>query len=148
MPERLYRSRTDRILGGVAGGIAAATGVDPALVRIGWVVLALVTQGAALVVYIACVVLIPEQPVGADDGARPERVATQASDGGPSSASSSPATREYPSQLPLVLGLALIAIGAWYLVRQYLPSIDLGASWPVLAVGLGAVLLVVSLRRR
>lgn len=147
MAERLYRSRTDRILGGVAGGIAAATDVDPALVRIGWVVLGLVTQGAALVVYIACVVLIPEQPVGADDGA-PERVATPAPDGGPSSTSSSRASTEYPSQLPLVLGLALIAIGAWYLVRQYLPAIDLGASWPVLAVGLGAVLLLVSLRRR
>ena len=48
MNRRLYRSRTDTVIGGVAAGLANYLNTDPALVRVGWVVLALVTYVAAL----------------------------------------------------------------------------------------------------
>ncbi len=46
MTDRLYRSRTDRVIGGVAGGVAEALDVDPSIVRVVWVILALVTGGS------------------------------------------------------------------------------------------------------
>ena len=62
MVDRLYRSRTERVIGGVAGGMAAALGIDVGWVRFGWVVFALVTQGAAILVYFVLLFVIPEEP--------------------------------------------------------------------------------------
>ena len=46
MNRRLYRSRTDTILGGVAAGLATYLNTDPALVRIAWAILVPLTGGA------------------------------------------------------------------------------------------------------
>jgi phage shock protein PspC (stress-responsive transcriptional regulator) len=141
------------MIGGVAGGIARATGVDSTLVRVGWVIFAFVTQGAAVLLYFVLLFVIPEDRSVtpgddvSDDGTMPA-TAAGGSGAGPASPSSAPRPTEMPSQLPLVLGVALIAVGAWYLVRQFLPPIDLGALWPVIAVAFGAVLVVASLVRR
>jgi phage shock protein C len=60
---RLYRSRTDRMVAGVAGGLAEYLGVDPLLVRLGFVLLGLVSAGIAIVLYIILAVLVPERPI-------------------------------------------------------------------------------------
>jgi phage shock protein C len=60
---RLYRSRTDRMLAGVAGGLARYFGADPALVRV--LMVAVVIFSAlipGLLLYLACVLIIPEDP--------------------------------------------------------------------------------------
>ena len=57
---RLRRSRTDRMLGGVCGGLAEGLGADAALLRVLVVALTLITGGAAALVYLAAWVLAPE----------------------------------------------------------------------------------------
>jgi phage shock protein PspC (stress-responsive transcriptional regulator) len=57
-PRRLLRSSTDRVLGGVCGGLARYFEIDPVLVRVVAVVLALF-GGLAIPVYLACWLLIP-----------------------------------------------------------------------------------------
>ena len=57
---RLRRSGTDRMLGGVCGGLAASLGADAALLRVLVVALTLITGGAAALVYLAAWVLAPE----------------------------------------------------------------------------------------
>ena len=57
---RLTRSH-DKMLGGVSGGMGEYFDVDPTLVRLGWVLAALLTCGAAIVLYIACWFLMPSQ---------------------------------------------------------------------------------------
>ena len=64
---RLLRRRDDRMLGGVASGLADYFDVDPALVRIAWVAVAILTSGVGVLVYLAMWVLVPEE--GAGDGA-------------------------------------------------------------------------------
>jgi phage shock protein C len=61
MRERLYRSRTDRILFGVAGGFADWLDVDPALVRLVWALLVF-AGGAGLLLYLVAAIVIPEEP--------------------------------------------------------------------------------------
>jgi phage shock protein PspC (stress-responsive transcriptional regulator) len=56
----LRRSRTDRVLGGVCGGIAETYDLDPALLRVATVALTVVTGGAAAVVYLAAWALAPQ----------------------------------------------------------------------------------------
>ena len=64
MADRLYRSRHDRIIGGVAGGIAENLDLDATIVRIAWVVLALVAPITPLFYFILMFV-VPEEPLPA-----------------------------------------------------------------------------------
>jgi phage shock protein PspC (stress-responsive transcriptional regulator) len=67
-PRRLYRSRTDRMLGGVCGGLAAYLRVDPVIVRIATVALVF-AGGAGVFMYLAALLLVPNEGEG---GAVPE----------------------------------------------------------------------------
>jgi phage shock protein C len=56
----LTRSTSDRHVGGVAGGLARYFGVDPVIVRVGFVVATLLS-GAGAVAYLALLVLVPSE---------------------------------------------------------------------------------------
>jgi phage shock protein C len=58
---RLYRSRTDRKLAGVCGGLAQYFNIDAILMRVLFVVLALL-GGPGLVIYLLMWILVPEEP--------------------------------------------------------------------------------------
>ncbi|MCK5476308.1 MAG: PspC domain-containing protein [Candidatus Aenigmarchaeota archaeon] len=60
--KRLYRSKKDRMLCGVCGGIAEHMAVDPTIVRIIWVILTIFGLGSGLLLYIICCFIIPEEP--------------------------------------------------------------------------------------
>jgi phage shock protein C len=60
---KLYRSRTDRKLAGVCGGLAQYFNADPTLIRVLFVVLALL-GGPGLVIYLVLWILVPEEPQG------------------------------------------------------------------------------------
>lgn len=61
MEKRLYRSRTNRMLGGVCGGLGEYLNLDPTVIRLIWVLAGL--SGAGLLAYLICTVIIPENPV-------------------------------------------------------------------------------------
>jgi phage shock protein C len=58
---KLYRSTTNRQLAGVCGGLAEYFNLDATLIRILFVVLA-VLGGSGLVIYVAMWILVPKQP--------------------------------------------------------------------------------------
>jgi phage shock protein C len=140
---RLYRSRTDTVIGGVAAGLANYLNTDPALVRVGWVVLALVTNGVGVLAYLVCWVAVPEEPkVAAEPVIGP--------DGEPMPVVEAPVEprphRE--GRAGLVVGVGLVLLGAWFLVREYLPPVNWNLIWPVVLIGIGALILITSSRRR
>jgi phage shock protein PspC (stress-responsive transcriptional regulator) len=57
----LRRSRSDRMVAGVCGGIAKMFGVDAALVRIGLVAATLLGFGTGAVLYLICWIIVPEE---------------------------------------------------------------------------------------
>lgn len=59
--KRLYRSRKQRQVAGVCGGIADYLSIDPTLVRLVWALLALI-GGPGVVLYIILAVIVPEEP--------------------------------------------------------------------------------------
>jgi phage shock protein PspC (stress-responsive transcriptional regulator) len=71
-PRRLYRSRDDRVIAGVCGGIARYFNIDPVLVRVGAVALAFL-GGAGLLAYLAAVLLIPKEGEGGRPPEAPNR---------------------------------------------------------------------------
>ncbi|MBI4169830.1 MAG: PspC domain-containing protein [Acidobacteria bacterium] len=61
-PRRLYRSRLDRKMGGVCGGIAEYFGIDPVIVRLLWVAVTIVSMGAGILLYIIALLVVPSNP--------------------------------------------------------------------------------------
>ena len=59
---RLYKSRQHRMIDGVCGGFAEYFNTDPTIVRILWVLLTLASFGAGIVLYLACMFIIPVNP--------------------------------------------------------------------------------------
>ena len=58
MTKRLFRSKNDRILLGVCGGIAAYFNIDPVIVRLLWVLFAIM-GGAGILAYLLAAVIMP-----------------------------------------------------------------------------------------
>ena len=63
--KKLYRSRTDKMIAGVCGGLGQYLGVDPTLIRLTFVLLLLFGIGSGLLVYLAMMLLVPLEPEGA-----------------------------------------------------------------------------------
>jgi phage shock protein C len=164
--DRLYRSRDDRMLAGVAGGLAEMWGADPSLVRVIWALLVVFTGGVAFIVYIVMAIVIPEEPdlpLPVDGQAAAAEGAPTAGQGWASAVDARAARRaarearaaarraaggdRAPFPASAILGGFLIILGGFFLAREFLPQIDFDWFWPLVLVGLG-VLLVVSAARR
>ncbi|MCQ2136304.1 MAG: PspC domain-containing protein [Bacteroidales bacterium] len=61
MEKRLYRSATDRKIGGVCAGLAKYFNIDPTIVRLLWII-ALFCMGGGLLAYLIAWVIIPDEP--------------------------------------------------------------------------------------
>ena len=61
MEKRLYKSRDNRMVDGVCGGVAEYFGIDPTLVRLGWVLFCAV-GGSGFLAYIIAALIIPRAP--------------------------------------------------------------------------------------
>ncbi len=62
MKKKLYRSVTDKKLGGVCGGIAEYLDVDPTVIRLAWILFTLL-GGAGILAYIIALLVMSNPPV-------------------------------------------------------------------------------------
>ena len=60
MEKKLYRSKTDKKIAGVCGGLAKYLNIDVTVIRVIWAVLA--CSGTGLLAYLICALIIPEEP--------------------------------------------------------------------------------------
>lgn len=115
----LRRSREDRVIGGVAGGIATYFDVDPVLVRLAFVLLVL-AGGSGVIVYLLAWLMIPEEEGGGT------RVRRPAVDG---------------ETARLFLGGGLIVLGGVVLAQQFIPYFG-RIFWPLALIAGGAILIL------
>jgi phage shock protein C len=181
MNERLYRSRSDRMVAGVAGGLAEIWNLDPSIVRIVWAVLVPLTGFIALLVYVVMAIVVPqEEDAGWVPPAASPAAASAPQEGGASAAADTPPTGDSsatseirspamtraewraqrrsehaarrqergPGSGAVVLGVALVVIGAYFLLREYVPAFDPDRFWPIALIALGVLLLIVAMGRR
>ena len=59
--KKLYRSKSNKMLAGVCGGVGEYFGIDATIVRLIWV-LALFCAGCGLIAYIIAAIIIPQDP--------------------------------------------------------------------------------------
>jgi len=120
-PLRLYRSRSERMLGGVCGGLGQYFNVDPVWLRLAFVVLAL--GGAGVLAYLILWIVIPGRPL-----TEPEPAIT---------------TTPRSGHGKEVLAWALVAIGLVVLATNLnlLPWWDWRLFWPAVLIVAGVALL-------
>ena len=152
--KRLYRSRKDRMIFGVAGGLAEYFQVDPVLVRLLWV-LAVLVGGWGLPAYIIAAIIIPEEP-------KYERV-VQGQQQGPSNPESTAPEEEQRSRLEAVdrsgsgqklFGYILIATGVYLLAQRVFPWwfahlwwLSPSRIWPLILIAVGVAMIVRGISR-
>jgi phage shock protein C len=144
---RLYRSRRDRQLAGVAGGIAEYLEIDPTVVRILWI-LSVFFGGFSILVYIVMALVVPLEPAA---GSRPTWPGTDTDYGDAPDATGT--TAGTPSGGPhrgaITLGVLLVVFGFIALLWAVVPSWVVGfALGPAFLVALGVALIVVAIRRK
>ena len=61
MEKKLYRSKTDKKIAGVCGGLAKFLNIDVTLIRVLWAIV-VVCGGAGLLAYLICALVFPEEP--------------------------------------------------------------------------------------
>jgi phage shock protein PspC (stress-responsive transcriptional regulator) len=119
--KRLQRSRSDRMLAGVCGGLARYFDIHPAFYRVGFVVLTLI-GGAGILIYVAAVLVIPDE--GEEDSI------------------ASAALRERRDRPWPLIGLGLIAVAGLVLLSRVSIWPRGDAAWILLLVAGGIVLLL------
>lgn len=122
---KLTRSTTDKVVGGVAGGLGRYFGIDPVWFRLGFVVFTL-AGGSGILAYLIAWVVIPEGDGSEVDPAHPARPL------GP--------------QGSIIAGIVLVGIGLVLLLNQFVPWFD-KLMWPMAVVVGGLALIVIGMRR-
>jgi phage shock protein C len=126
MDRRLYRSRTNRVIGGVCGGLGEYLGVDPVVIRLIWAI-AIFLGGVGLIAYILCLVIIPETPSGVTQVAQ---------------------TYTSPATLGIIIGAVIIIAGGLLLLGNIFQWSWRWGWWlwsillPLALIGLGVFLII------
>ncbi|MFH1214520.1 MAG: PspC domain-containing protein [Candidatus Neomarinimicrobiota bacterium] len=113
--KKLYRSKKQRILAGVCGGLAEYFEVDPVIVRLIWIVL-IVFGGVGVLAYILAWIIIP---FTSENSAEPESAAAMPA----TQAQTNPPVQ--PQNLRLFWGIVLILVGVLIIAHQFWWPLDI-----------------------
>lgn len=155
MYKKLYRSNTDKMIGGVSGGIAEYFEIDPTIVRILFV-LAVFFGGGGIRAYIILWIIVPEKPY-VFPGMNQTQQENHANFSQTSQSNENKEQAATPNGEPFnyaayqqkqksnsssVAGIVLIVIGALFLLNNFIPRFNFSDFWPfiLIAVGIGLIL--------
>ena len=152
MTKKLYRSRSQIMIGGVCGGLSEYFDVDVTIFRLVWV-LFFFFGGAGFLAYLVAWIIIPQEPSGYQEEKKTEFLADPEEDSfrGPEEGNPSSLTEAEEKALRdrnKLLGLVFILVGIYFFASQFLPVVRLGRYWPVLLILMGLVFLVQGGRNR
>jgi len=144
--KKLYRSRRDKVIGGVAGGLAEYFEVDVVIFRLLFVLLALM-GGGGIIGYLILMVVVPKEPYFTpyaetapggqpNPGAQPNpENAQQPRPGEQNTANSTPEHEsDRKSNTGMVAGVILIVLGLVFLANHMVPWFRLHDFWPLLLI--------------
>ncbi len=141
---RLYRSRTNRMLGGVCGGLGIYLNIDPTIVRLLFILL-LFGSDFGFLLYLVLWILVPEegQEVSGEERGIGNRFRSMGDD-------IQHAVAEPHPQAGILLGAGLIIIGGILFLEQlyirWLAWLELDVLWPLILIIGGVSLLIQQLR--
>ncbi len=130
---RLCRSKDDKIISGVFGGLADYLNIDPVVLRIIGVVLFLAKPGEFIIFYIVASIIIPEsEAMSADLREKKRDVEKMAS------------LREKRSDIDgsFLFGVALVLLGVVFILQKLFSWFTFDYVWPFALIGVGAYIIL------
>lgn len=137
--KKLYRSCKDRMLGGVAGGLAEYFEVDSTLIRLLFILL--LFSGIGIFAYIFAWIIVPEDPK-CKSGKKPAEEMKEKADTIAQEIKGNLFTRgkdekEHSDSVKIVFGVIILALGALLLVQNIVGINIWNLFWPLLLVVIG-----------
>lgn len=143
MEKQLYKSRSDKFIGGVCAGIAQYFDIDPTIIRLATVLLAVATSGIVVLIYILLCFLIPYEPINeytynmnSNYNKKNNTYNASYEDEYTSIKKEQKKAKQYK------LGIFLIIIGIFLLLDQILPSYYSQFMLPVALLVFGLILIL------
>lgn len=139
--KKLYRSKTHRVIGGVAGGLGEYLDVDPVLIRIVFLI-ALFAGGVGILAYLIAWIIIPEQPrdIAMTTPTEPQQPYV------PPQPPQPPKPEEAHRRGSIVGGLVLLVLGFLFLAQNFLPDFHFEDWWALILIAIGAGLIYRAVR--
>lgn len=128
MTKRLYRSRKEKMIAGVAGGLAEYLDIDPVFVRIAFVCLVFF-HGAGIIIYFVSALIIPKEELFGT--IKPEEEVNKEMD-------KLAAKARRKSYREKIVGAILIILGGIFLADNLLMDIDFENIFPLLLIAIGS----------
>ena len=136
----LYRSRTDTVIGGVAGGIARALNIDSFIIRLLFILMAF--WGGGIILYVILWIALPldDEYVKNLNTQNMEKEKNEKGSADPKEPQHEMWHRS-KNDGSLIAGLILIALGVIFLIVRFIPRVDFGDLWPIILIVAGIALL-------
>lgn len=139
MERKLYRSRKERVIAGVCGGLAKYFQLDPVLIRL-IAIATIFMGGSGIILYIIAMFVIPEEPRFAQDSSDASQSTTN---------TSSTADPELRNKAVIGIAVFLIGVGTLFLLNQFDPfraffSISWKILFGILLISIGLVVVLKS----
>ena len=144
MEKRLFRTVKGKMIGGVCSGLAEYFNIDPVLIRLVFVILVL-HSGIGVLAYIILWIVVPQRVEtfttdAASAGAAGGDIHIDPGDTNTFTAPDSPATAS-SGRSSMIGGIALIVIGALFLLDNFVPHFGFDDFWPLVLIAIGAGML-------
>lgn len=154
MTKKLYKSRKDKMIAGVSGGLAEYFDIDPVIIRAAFI-LAAFAWGLSILLYIVLWIIVPYkklEPLGFDRDGNPIGIEVQDPIGNDGNDEDEVDIEQcvqediakQRARRRTFFGIALILIGILFLIDKIFPDFDFSNYWPVLLLILGAYILLKS----
>jgi|AntAceMinimDraft_14_1070370.scaffolds.fasta_scaffold01587_7 phage shock protein PspC (stress-responsive transcriptional regulator) len=145
--ERLYRVKTNKVIGGVASGLAEYFDIDVVLARVVFVLLALF-GGSGGIIYIVMWIIIPARETYSNNSQNREFESKGSTNESDLDNTVDEASNEIvadkkkkKSNSGLAVGIVLIFIGLLFLVDRLMPWYNITDFWPLLLVIVGVLMI-------
>lgn len=144
---RMYRSSSNSVIGGVCGGLAEYLNTDPVIFRVLFV-LAILIGGGGLLLYIILWIVIPLKEAPIIQSTKYNSSTNNKSNMENYEKNPEPNKQEtdvnkkQKNDGNLWGGMILITLGALFLVDRFVPRIDFGDLWPLILIVIGVVLIM------
>ena len=131
--KHLYRSTKDKKIAGVAGGLADYLNIDATFVRLLWLV-SIFIGGGGVLAYIIAWIAIPQE--------NPSMILEMSPSSKKTFRSRAPMRTVEKQKKFSYIGLLLIVVGVFFLVKEFLPWNLARYTWPFILIAVGIYLLV------